>query len=430
MRPRFVWIVPLFRRPRRLLLVLAIVVLLGVALAPFLWAAFHRYVGERELNRYHSAEARSHLHQCMRIWPWSRNAHVHLLAARAARREGDFEEAALQLHQCRNELGDRSAESFLEWAMLRAAVGDMDAVEEFLKSSGRDDPRSASLILESLAVGYLRMSRIVDALNCIDEWLAREPNNAQAWYQRGNIHRQVGAAQESATDYRRVLELDPERGKARWWLALALLEIGRYDEALEYLEMVRRVQPDDIEVRVRLAVCHNRLGQDRRAEELLDGVLTEHPDHALALRTRGWIDLNADRLPEAERWLRRAAKVWPNDYKTQFWLAMCLRKQHKTEEAEIEEERARTIQDRRQRQSEILTHLMSQKPHDADLQCELGNLYLQLGNPKIGEGWLLNAVHLDERHAPALQALADYYKKRGDLDKAEEYHRRARNPSH
>ncbi|MGH7224870.1 MAG: tetratricopeptide repeat protein, partial [Gemmataceae bacterium] len=346
--PRFfAWIGFISRR--RWLLVLSIgAVLLAVA-SPFLWAGYHAYAGERELKRYHSAEARAHFDACLRVWPWSRSGRLHLLAARAARRQGDFDEARRLLLECQHALHDDSSEAVLEWAMLRAVMGDLDAKAEPLRKAAHQNPSLVPLVLEALTEGYLTMSRIVDALHCTDDWLALEPNNAQAWFLRGKIHRQVGAAQEVAADCQRVLDLDPERADARWWLALALLDIGEYRKAYQHLQILQRQRPDDADLRVRMAMCLWRLDQEQDARHVLDRILAEHPHHGLALRTLGQISLTAGRFAEAEPWLSEAAHVLPYDYGAQNALWECLRQEGKAEEAETQRERKELLYERRQR---------------------------------------------------------------------------------
>jgi tetratricopeptide (TPR) repeat protein len=400
--------------------------LLAIA-SPFLWAGYHAHVGQTDLERYHSAEARAHFNACFHVWPWSRSAPLHRLAARAARRDGDFEEADRLIHECQDTLHDDSAETVLEWAMLRAAMGDLDATAEPLRDAARREPRLIPLVLEALAEGYLTMSRILDALSTTDDWLAREPNNPQAWFVRGQIHRQVGAVQEIVVDYQHVLDVDPERTEARWWMAVALLEIGRYQEAYQHLCIVQQQRRDDGDVSVRLAMCLYRLDRQQEARELLDGVLAAHPEHGLALLTRGQIALEDGQLSEAEQWLRQAARLLPYDYKTQSKLADCLRQQDKLEEAQQQRTRAEDLYERRQQQTQILTQLMSQRPDDAALHCKLGVLCLLLGTPQVGEAWLLSALRLDPNYTPALEALAQYYRKRGETERAEAYERQAQN---
>lgn len=413
-------------RRRRFWLALVIGALLLAAVSPFFWAGYHAYAAQAAVHRYHSAEALEHFDACFHVWPWSRSSHLHLLAARAARRQGDFDEAGRLLHECQDALHDSSAAAVLEWAMLRAAMGDLDATASELRNAARRDPSLTPLVLEALAEGYLVMSRILDALRTTDTWLEMEPNNPQAWFVRGKIHRQVGAVQSIVADYQRVLELDPQRTEAHWWLARALISIGRYKEAYGELEIYERFHAQDVEVQVHRAICLWRLERTQEASELLDRVLAEHPQHGLALLTRGQMLMGQERYADAETWLHQAIRALPYDLRAHNALWECLRQQGKTEEAEAQRERTDALSDLTNQRSEILSRLMQQRPDDPALHCKLGTLYIRLGSPQVGEQWLLSALRLDEHYKPALEALAKYYQERGDNERAEAYRRQAR----
>jgi predicted Zn-dependent protease len=227
-------------------------------------------------------------------------------------------------------------------------------------------------------------------------------------------------------DYRRVLELDPERHEACWRLARCLVDGGSYDEALPLLEQTLARRPGDVEVQVNLARCEHMLGRPARAVAILDGVLQEHPDNALALRTRGQLALLSDRPAEAEHWLRRARRAAPTDNQASWSLAQALRQQGKDAEAKAEQEIANRLKDRRARLGEITTRLMAEKPLDPALHAELGSLLIDLGHGKVGESWLLSALHLDPANGPAHAALADYYQARGDAERAARHREQAR----
>jgi tetratricopeptide (TPR) repeat protein len=365
------------------------------------------------------------LNACLKVWPWSRSVRAHLLAARAARREGDFEQAVQHLQEVQSTLGDQSAETVLEWAMLHAAGGDLDKVEGYLQDQARKDPQHVLLILEALAEGYMRVSRIAAALHCMEECLAREPDNVQALYLRSSIYCQTGASAHAVPDLRRVVELDPERPRARWLLAVALVSIGRYEEAAQNLEVLRQRQAEDVEIIVQLAICRQRTGRSREASALLDAVLARRPDHGLALYTRGEMAQMRGELSEAEKWLRQAVRALPYDYTAHWVLTECLRQQGKTEQAEAEESYTNQLRDRRARLEEIATHHMSQRYNDPAMHWELGKLMLELGMPEAGKNWLLSALRLDEHYVPALTALADYYEQQGDAALAAEYRHQA-----
>jgi tetratricopeptide (TPR) repeat protein len=413
------------RRRRLLWLALTIGVLLLAAVTPVLWAGYHAYAGQHACKHYHSAEARRYFAVCLDVWPWSRGSRLHLLAAQAARREGDFEEARQLLLKCQVSLHDNSEEVVLEWAMLRATMGDLDATLVPLREIVRAQPSMLPVVYEALAEGYLVMARIREAIRATDDWLALEPNNPQAWFVRGKIHRQVGAMQAVVADYRRVLELDPERTEARWRLALALLDIGRYQEADQQLQIFWRSHSQDVEVQVSRAICLWRLEREAEAISLLDNVLAEHPQHGLALLTRGQMFLTAFQCAKAEPWLRQAAGVLPYDHAAQNALWQCLRQQGKTEEAEAQRERTETLYERGTQLAELLNHRMQQSPNDPALHYQVGTLYVQLGCPKAGEAWLRSALRHSENYVPALEALAKLSHEHGDKEHGEEYHQRA-----
>jgi tetratricopeptide (TPR) repeat protein len=412
---------------RSVVVTLILLAVLGAAAwwgGPQLWAWYHLRAGQSALEKYHSEEARGHLDACLRVWPDS--AAARLLAARAARRLGDYDAAREHLNRCQDSRQPARPEVTLEGVLLRVAKGELGAdVEEYLQSRVEKDPALAPLIWEAQAVGYARMYRILEAVNLLDHWLELQPDNVQAWYLRGELWSAAKVPQKAAEAYQRVLELDPERHDARWWLALCLMDVGRHSEALSHLEALRPRRPGDPELRVRLARCHNALGQMQQARQLLDEVLAEDPGNGLALRTRGEVEMMAGRLDRAEPSLREAARVQPYSYQTQYLLYQVLRQLGKEKEAKEQLEVAQSLKDRTERLSELSTHKLPVRPHDPQLHYEMGTLLISLGQPDLGERWLLSALHENANFKPAHAALADLYEKRGDGDKAAEHRQQA-----
>ena len=335
---------------------LAALALLGggaVAAWPHAWAWYHLAAGRTAAEHYHADEARTQIDACLAVWPDSVEAH--LLAARAARLAGDFPKAEQHLRECQRLQKTPSEETVLEWALFHAAAGDLDDVEGYLQDDIRRDPGRAGPIREALAEGYLRVYRVRDALNLLQDWLAAQPDEVQALTLLGNLYWQVSAPGNAADQYRRVVELDPSRREARERLAIGLLEVGRYDEALKHLEVLRRADPEDADIQVRIARCQERLDRPEEARATLDAVLAKDPDHGPALRLRGQMLLQDGKPADAEDWLRRAARAQPDSYESNWSLYECLQKQGKDGEAKAPLARAEELKARTERLAEIGT---------------------------------------------------------------------------
>jgi tetratricopeptide (TPR) repeat protein len=400
----------------------AIVLVLALALFPQLWGWYHHYAGSKALDRYHGAEALSHFEACLRVKPyWSRSAGTHLLACRAARRANDYEKAQAHLNACQDLLGGTNPEVALEDALLRVGMlCELNEFEQVLRKRMEIDPQRAPLILEALTQGFLRMSRILEAMACLEQWLQRDPDNLQALYLQGKAGVQAHAWEQAATPLRRVVELDPDRDEARYDLARSLMEINRFEEALAHLEYLQQKSPS-IDQQVRMARCQQGMGQTRRARQMLEDVLATAPEYGPALLTLGRIQMQNGQLDDAETTLRHAARVQPFDYQCQWQYYQVLsRMEGKAAEAEAQLARAEKLRERRQRLNEISTRLLSTRPHDPALHYEYAMILIELGEKELGAKWLSSALHEDSNYKPAHAALADYYESIGQTEKAKE----------
>ena len=407
------------RRRRRLLVaVVAGVPLLGLG-GPQAWAWYHVRAARSDLDRYRPEDARPDLDAALRIWP-ERPA-VRLLASRAARQAGDYEAAERHLRVAHRASGEATEEVAFEWALMQAAGGNVWEVDEYLNRRAAEDRALAPLAWEALVEGYLRVYRTVDAMATLDHWLAIDPDNVRALDLRGMTFVTGRGVKRGTEDYRRVLELDPTRRQTRWRLILCLLDLGSYEEALGLLEQMSRDRPDDPDVRVALARCHNMLGRGEEARRVLDEVVAGHPEHAGALRARGQFAL-ADRDPAgAEGYLRRATAADPNDYQSQWLLFQALQQQNKAAEARDQLRVAEEVKDRVERMAELRSRRLAEQPLDPGLHYEMGVLMVRTGRPDLGEWWLQSALGLDPNHAPAHAALAELYEKSGDATRAAEH---------
>ncbi|HEY1191731.1 MAG TPA: tetratricopeptide repeat protein [Gemmata sp.] len=411
---------------RRGALRLAIAFLLFGLGAPQVWAWYHLRSAKRALVRYHPEEARPALAECERVWGW--RASVRLLGCRAAWQGGDTDGAVAELQVAQRLAGGATDDTAFEWALVRAASGNVREVEQYLQKRAEEAPATAGpLVWEALAVGYLRVYRTLDAMACLEYWLRREPENVRALELRGATFVAGKGVTRGVEDYRRVLERDPARAATRWRLIDGLLALGGYEEAATHLEVVAQQVPDDPAVAARLARCYNILGRADDARRMIDAALAGHPDDVACLRTRGQLALTArpSDPAAAEVDLRRAAALAPNDYQTQNLLFQALQQQGKIEEAKERLKLAEGVRERGERISELSSRKLAEFPLDPALHYEMGHLLLAGGHPDTAVEWFQNALRLDPAHRPSHAALATFYEGRGDKAKAEFHRARA-----
>lgn len=106
----------------------------------------------------------------------------------------------------------------------------------------RVNPQDTDMILNR--AGYYTCQGIyVNAIKDYNACIKYRPDTHEAWKYRGNVNFAVGSVEEAITDYTRALVFEPEDFGVLNNLAIALLGMGEYDKALQYLTRAMSV-PD------------------------------------------------------------------------------------------------------------------------------------------------------------------------------------------
>jgi tetratricopeptide (TPR) repeat protein len=383
------------------------------------WAYWQERSARQAMAEEHFDEAQRHIDQALRVR--QRRSPTHLLAARIARLRGDYSQAEQHLSRCGELVGMNDA-LHLEWLLLRCQRGQVDELAPgLLATVDAHHPESAA-ILEALAGVYMRQTRYLEALRCLDRWVELAPDCVRALDWRGWVSNQLDHRGQAISDYERTLELQPGRSVVRLRLAEILVESARQPEALPHLERLRDEQPTNPDVLVALARCWMVQARTDDARALLESVLASRPDHFEALHQRGRLELQESNFTEAERWLRKALARAPRDAEARYSLYLSLQAQA-DRQREAQQELARWQQDRRTRDrlTRLLRAELDRRPNDPDLAEETGELFLQLGEDRQALFWLHRALSLDPRHAPSHRALIAYYERTESPARAAEH---------
>ena len=348
-----------------------------------------------------------------------------MLAARAARRLGEFNRADAYLQQCPTS-GPLAEEIRLEKILLRASRGEVENVGAYLLALVEQKHPATPLVLEALVYGNMQLYRLGVASIHLEAWFKREPNNAQALTFEGIMHSQMQNHWKAAASFRRALTAEPDIHQARLYLVDALLNLQLAHEALPHAEYLCQRLPDYAPAQLRRAVCLAGVGRPREAEKVLDELLARNPNSGFALIERGQLALRAGQLETAEAMLRKGCLQQPDSHQAHYQLYLCLSQEGKKDEAQEVLKRLEQLKDDLERVRELVAYKVQQSPHDPALQHELGSVLLRIGSVDEGLRWLHRALQDDPNYTPTHALLANYYENVGQLGRAAQHRIKAR----
>ena len=92
-----------------------------------------------------------------------------------------------------------------------------------------------------------------------EEELRRDPTNANAAYELGEIHRQSGEMEKAADLFERALEHYPDFDEAQIGLGRVLVRLGKPEQALPHFQKAVSLNPGNEVAYYQLAQCHRAL---------------------------------------------------------------------------------------------------------------------------------------------------------------------------
>ena len=368
-------------------------------------------------------DARKHIGTAIRYLP--SNTSVHLLAARIARLNGDFEDAEGHLTKCIQLDGGATEDVQLEFLLMRAQTGEVDEVaKELLLYPDRNHPDS-EMVFETISRAFMHRLRYAPAYGCLNRWVEYFPESSKPHHYRGWVLERMNNADGAMKNYVKALELNPELTHVRLRIAEMYLDDKQPAEAIPHLELLRRQFPDRADVKARLGQCYYLQGKHTEARQLLEAAVIDLPDDTPLLLHLGKLDLHDDRAAKSEEWLRRALSKDPSDTDVRNVLVSALQAQGKRTEAARELQEFKRHKDILDRANHLLQEEALHPSDDPKAASEVGVLLLRIGQAKQALYWLDQALTRDPAHRPTHQALAEYYESQGDKQRAAMHRRRA-----
>src|ERR1700694_4309475 len=214
--------------------------------------------------------------------------------------------------------------------------------------------------------------------------------------------------QEASLEFRNALQIDDKLGDAHWGLANAYEGLQRYQEAFEEMKQVVALDPNNLEVRVRLGNYY-LMGSKQsaaaisEAERLANEILKKASNHIEGHILMGGVLFAQDKKTEAFAELNRAIEIDPKRVESYLSLARFHALTNDLATAESIYQRAISVNE-----ASALAHY------------EYGKFLVQLTRLDAAEGEFQQAVQIDGNNREARFILASFYLVNRRLDKAED----------
>jgi tetratricopeptide (TPR) repeat protein len=376
----------------------------GVRVATSYSARRHLQAAKDALAEMNLDQAQGEFDQYLQSRP--QDSAAHLLAAQTARRRGDL--PAFEDHlDAYEKIEGRTAASSLERSLLQAQEGNVAGAEKLFSSPLTDNEL---LISEALGRGHVMALHLPQAVQYLNKVLEKKPNNYLALFWRARAWEISKQFDPAIADLEKVLAIRPEFDRARLAYADNLNRAGRVREAVAQFELLHRRQPDNEAIVLSCAACWEDLHELNKAQDLVDGLLTQKPNFVPALVEKGRIGLRAGQLGQAEEQLRHAIQLSPRDRDANFVLVLCLEGLGKNDEAAQVRARFKEIQHAATHKAALLRQVV-RTPHDPAIRTELGMIYLREGDVTQAVRWFQGALVEDANYQPAKTALVSIEKR-------------------
>jgi len=111
------------------------------------------------------------------------------------------------------------------------------------------------------------------------------------------------------TSFKRAIALNPNYATAYHWYGLALLSLGRYDDAIKQMKRACDIEPFSPVMLVNLAQAYDLAGNYDLANQSVDRAFKVFPEFGYAWLAKSWIDFHQQRYEDAVVAARTAMKM-------------------------------------------------------------------------------------------------------------------------
>ena len=179
----------------------------------------------------------------------------------------------------------------------------------------------------------LRQGNSMQAMKSAVRICHRSPFHAPAWNLLAGVFAQKKRYADVVACCRKMLYLNPSSTQAKYNLALALQELGNFEEASQVYEDILSAGVDSAGVAINLANIYIQKGNYERARSLLNAASSSEPAGLELSNTFGLLCMSEGHYQDAVRYFRKALSYNPVSPSVTVNLCRCMAKAGNANEA-------------------------------------------------------------------------------------------------
>jgi len=160
---------------------------------------------------------------------------------------------------------------------------------------------------------YEKLAKHEEAIGSYDKAIEIDPDNTDAWNNKGTILGELGRHDEALKCFDKILEIDPNCAYAWSNKGIALGKLGRYDEALECHDKAIEINPNYAGAWNGKGTVLEELGRYDEALKCFSKAVRIDQNNANAWYNKGIVLKNSGRYDEALKCYDKAIEVDPDN---------------------------------------------------------------------------------------------------------------------
>ena len=174
--------------------------------------------------------------------------------------------------------------------------------------------QASAVIAQISATGLPREAQLEKSRPLIDQAILLEPQSSEAFTALGTWYRRSGDSEKAVQAYEQAMALGPNNAEAlAGYASMVQLEMSSPDSAIELYRRAIELDPQNIGLRRQLARAMPSVGLPGEGIRMLEGIVAEHPDSAIAYRDLATLYSDWEfRHDKGIRVLRTAYELDPN----------------------------------------------------------------------------------------------------------------------